>query len=267
VVPLILASVLEQLDVPRSSVVYVQSSTDWLARAGIDAGEALKTLREWVMPSGTLVMPSYPFRVTHLEYLQSSPRYDVRTSPSMIGLIPELFRRSDGVCRSLDPDFAIAAEGDAAGEIVATHLADPDPFGRQSVYENVIARDATMIGLGVSLNTNSFIHVIDSRLAVQYRRSPYENLHDAQIVDYTGAVVTVQRRALAPDFQRLTKPSAVVEGVGGDRKVFAAESINGATFFRWRLQPWARWCEAHGRVEAAAGRWPCWLRLLDGGVS
>lgn len=262
-VPLTFPELLDSLSVPRGGTLYVQSSTDWMAKAGFEVPQTLETLREWVEPSGTLVMPSYPFRVTHLEYLSSRPRYDVRRTPAMIGLIPELFRRSDRVERSLDPDFAIAAEGASAPHIVDTDLRDPDPFGRVSVYERLIADGATLVGLGVSVNTNSFIHVIDSRMDGAYPRSPYGATFDVDVIDRGGVERSVRRRALVPEFQRLTKPSAVAAAMGEGAAAFRSRTVNGAVFFRWDLRLWSRWCDDHARAAIAAGRWPCWLSLLD----
>jgi aminoglycoside 3-N-acetyltransferase len=163
VVSLTLADVLDSLSVPRGGTLYVQSSTDWLAKAGFDPAQTLATLRDWVRPSGTLVMPSYPFRVTHVEYLASRPRFDVRQTPSLIGLIPELFRRGDGVQRSADPDFAIAAEGPDAAAIVDTDLAEPDPFGRHSVYERLLTRSTTLVGLGgVPASSARQLHAVNA---------------------------------------------------------------------------------------------------------
>ena len=261
-VPLTLAEVLDSLSVPRGGILYVQSSTDWLARAGFDPAQTLATLRDWVRSSGTLVMPSYPFRVTHLEYLASRPRYDVRQTPSLVGLIPELFRRADSVHRSADPDFAIAAEGPDAEGIVDTDLGEPDPFGRNSVYERLLTRPATLVGLGVSLNTNSFIHVIDSRYAAAYPRSPYGELFDVEVIGRDGVPRTVQRRAIAPEFQRQTKPSAVAAAIGEGTPAFTMRSIDGVMFFRWDLTRWSAWCDGHAREAAGSGRWPCWLSLL-----
>ena len=101
------ASVLEALAVPRGGIVYVQSSVDWLQRAGLRAPEMLSTLLDWTGPDGTLVMPSYPFHSTHQEYLSMGPTFDVRRTPAVIGLVPEMFRRTTGVVRSLDPDFSV----------------------------------------------------------------------------------------------------------------------------------------------------------------
>ena len=262
-VSLTLAAVLESLSVPRGGTLYVQSSTDWLAKAGIDPAQTLATLRDWVRPSGTLVMPSYPFRVTHLEYLASRPRFDVRQTPSLVGLVPELFRRGDRVHRSLDPDFAIAAEGPDAVRMVATDLEEPDPFGRGSVYERILTAPATLVGLGVSLNTNSFIHVIDSRYAAAYPRSPYGELFDVEVVGRDGVPRIARRRALMPAFQQQTKPSAIATAIGEGTPAFAMRSIDGALFFRWDLERWLAWCDDHARQAAGSGRWPCWLRGLD----
>jgi aminoglycoside N3'-acetyltransferase len=260
-VQLTLHALLDELQVPRSGALYVQSSADWLGKAGFGPQETLTALREW-MQAGTLVMPTYPFRVTHAEYLESRPRYDVVKTPAAIGLIPEVFRRTAGVRRSLDPDFCIAALGADAGEIVATDLSDDDPFSATSVYARLVERQATMLGLGVSLNTNSFIHVIDSRLSDQYPSPAYGPRYPVDVVDHRQVATTVWRRVLMPEFQRLTQPSRIVAEGAPDRDTFASRTINGAHFFRWNLTRWSAWCDAHGRAALAAGQWPCWLSRL-----
>jgi len=257
---LTLAAIFDELELPRSGVLYVQSSTDWLQKAGFSASETLTALLDWTS-AGTLVMPVYPFRTTHIEYLRSSPRFDVRKSAAAIGLIPEVFRRTAGVRRSLDPDFSIAALGADSADIVRTTADDDDPFSGGSVYARLIKRGAMMVGLGVSLNTNSFIHVIDSRLSAHYPRPAYDGRFAVEVVDEHGAVSTVSRRALQPDFQRLTQPSAVVAATAGS-PIFASRTIDGVNFFRCDLPPWSAWCESHGRAAAAADQWPCWLSRL-----
>lgn len=257
-----LPRLLDELEVPRGGILYVQLSTDWLDRAGIAARDVVPALRDRVGDAGTLVMPAYPCRTTHLEYLHSGPVYDVRRTSAGIGLIPEVFRRSEGVQRSLDPDFCIAAAGPDAAALVATDAAEEDPFGRASVYERLIARGATHIGLGVSLNTSSFIHVIDSRLESLYPRPVYAGRFAVDVIDQAGARRTVWRRALAPEFQRLTQPSAIASALAGDHAALSSRAVNGALFVRWDLPRWAAWCEAHGRSARAADAWPCWLARL-----
>jgi aminoglycoside N3'-acetyltransferase len=254
--------VLDTLEVPKDSILFVQSSTDWIERAGFSPVEVLRVLREWIGTAGTLVMPAYPCKTTHFEYLSTRPTYDARRTPAGIGLIPEVFRRHPGVRRSLDPDFCISAEGPDAEDIVRADPAEEDPFGRKSVYERLIARGTVHVGLGVSLNTSSFIHVIDSRLEAGYPVPVYSGRASADVVDFDGTRRTVWRRVLAPDFQRLTQPSAVASALAADVATFASTVVGSSSFFRWQLPRWASWCESHARAALAKGEWPCWLSRL-----
>jgi hypothetical protein len=83
------------------------------------------------------------------------------------------------------------------------------------------------------------------------------------VVDDRAVATTVWRRALRPEFQRLTQPSRVVEEGGHDRRTFAMLTIEGANFFRWGLARWSAWCDGHARAASAAGQWPCWLSRLN----
>jgi aminoglycoside N3'-acetyltransferase len=258
------AAVLETLGVPRQRVLYVQASADWIQRAGIGVSDLLAALLEFTGAEGTLVMPTYPFHTTHQQYLESHAEYDVRRTPAGIGLLPEIFRRTTGTVRSLDPDFCVTALGKDADAIVGTEPAASDPFGTDSSYQRMIDRHATLVGLGVSLNTNSFIHVVDSRAEAGYPSPVYEDrLFPMTVIDASGRSREVLRKALRPQFQLQTSPSAIVPAMRPASAVFASLEIDGARFFRWDLARWASWCLAHARQQAAAGRWPCWLSRLD----
>ena len=259
------ASVLEALGVPRGGIVYVQSSVDWLQRAGLRAPEMLSTLLDWTGPDGTLVMPSYPFHSTHQEYLSMGPTFDVRRTPAAMGLMPEMFRRTAGVVRSLDPDFSVCARGAEAGAIVGSVPAAPDPFGPDSSYQRMLGRVTTLVGLGVSLNTNSFIHVIDSRAGAGYPAAVYDDrVYLATVIDGKGDSRVVGRKCLRPPFQQLTSPSAVGDAMRPSSDVFTTIEIAGARFFRWDLSAWSTWCVSHAADRAARGEWPCWLTRLAG---
>jgi aminoglycoside N3'-acetyltransferase len=256
-------AVLERLGVPRQRVLYVQASADWIQRAGLGASDTLAALLDWTGDRGTLVMPSYPFHTTHLQYLDSHAVYDVRRTPAGIGLLPEMFRRTAGAVRSLDPDFCVTALGREADAIVGTEPAAPDPFGMDSSYQRMLDRRATFVGLGVSLNTNSFIHVVDSRAESGYPSSVYEDrLFPMTVIDAGGRSRGVLRKGLRPQFQQLTSPSAIVSVMKPAEAVFATVEINGARFFKWDLGAWSSWCRAHAREQASGSRWPCWLTRL-----
>lgn len=265
--PATLAGVLEQLDVPRQRLLYVQSSVDWIQRAGFGAAEVIPTLLDWAGSAGTLVMPTYPFHSTHLDYLESRVPFDVLRTPATIGLLPEMFRRTKGVVRSLDPDFCVSAIGSDADAVVGTEPAEPDPFGQDSSYQRMIDREAVLVGLGVSLNTNSFIHLIDSQAAAGYPAPVYgDALFSMTVVDAGGGTREVSRKALRPEFQRLTSPSAIEAVMMPAAQVFGGFEIDGTRFFKWELAPWASWCLDHARRKAGTGEWPCWLSRVGGHV-
>jgi aminoglycoside N3'-acetyltransferase len=254
---------LEQLRVPRQAVLYVQASADWIQRAGIGAADMLAALLEWTADGGTLVMPSYPFQTTHQQYLESGAVYDVRRTPAAIGLLPEMFRRTTGAVRSLDPDFCVTAKGQYAEAIAGVEPAAPDPFGPDSSYQRMLDRHATLVGLGVSLNTNSFIHVIDSRSEPGYPSPVYDSRpFAATTIDARGRARAMARKALLPPFQQLTAPSAINSVMAPADDAFTTTEINAARFFRWDLDQWSTWCLAHARQQADADAWPCWLSRL-----
>ena len=256
------SAVLEALDVPKGRLLYVQSSVDWIQKAEITATDTLNTLLEWTT-GGTLVMPSYPFHSTHREYLETGPTFDVRRSPSAIGLLPEMMRRTKGVVRSLDPDFPVAALGHDAEVIVGTAPAEPDPFGNDSSYQRMLDRRCTLVGLGVSLNTTSFIHRIDSRVGQGYPSAVYEDqLFSTTVIDLAGERRTVARKALKPAFQQLISPSAINQEMQPADAVFRTIELGGARFFKWDLDAWSAWCLAHARARASLAEWPCWLTRL-----
>ena len=257
-------ALLEMLEVPRDGVLYVQASADWVQRAGFGVSETLIALLDWARDGGTLVMPTYPFHTTHRQYLDTHPVYDVRRTPAGIGLLPEMFRRTSGALRSLDPDFCVTALGADADAIVGSAPAEPDPFGIDSSYQRVLDRGGTLLGLGVSLNTNSFIHVIDSRAQSGYKSPVYDGrVFPTTVIDADGVFRQVMRRALRPAFQQLTQPSAIGTAMQPAANIFATAEINGSRFFKWDLASWSSWCLDHAASQAAAGAWPCWLSRIE----
>jgi aminoglycoside N3'-acetyltransferase len=253
------ADLLAALDVTPGAVTYVHSSHDWIERAGVSGSDVLRTLQARA-GRATVVMPAYPSRVTHVEYLQTLPVFDVQRTPAAVGLLAEAFRRTAGAVRSADPDFSIVALGPDAGRLTVTDPEEHDPFGPRSVYRRLIDEDALLVGLGVSLNTNSFIHVIDSALETMYPWPVYEPAPlTATVVGADGTHRVVRRRALRPMFQTSTRPAAIAEALADDAATFRRVTLNNAIFFRWHLKRWERWCLEHARRELAAGRPPCWL--------
>ena len=106
-----LASLFEELSVPRDRVVYIHSSMDWMLKASLDVNEVTGTLISWFSEGGTLVMPTFPFVRGHEAHLRTRPHLDVRATPTRSGLLNEWVRRHPRARRSLDPDLPVSAIG------------------------------------------------------------------------------------------------------------------------------------------------------------
>lgn len=132
------------------------------------AGELLQALIDFVGPERTLVMPAFNFG----EYgegardmLRDNPRFDLRRSPSQMGLLTELFRRSAGVVQSRHPVYRIAALGPQAAELIAGHENAPSGMGENTPFDYMARHNAHILGIGKTFQVMTQVHHVESLLA------------------------------------------------------------------------------------------------------
>ena len=246
----------------------MHSSMDWLGKAGVgDALCWLETLQQWVGRGGTLVMPSFPIRGSHLGYLKSRPLFDVRHTPSRAGLLTEIFRRSPNVRRTYEPDLPVAFWGEMGSFLASTpnFAYDQDPFGPGTTFRRLLDEvQPTLVGLGVSLNTNGFIHVVDSKLKSRYRMPLYsDDNFEATTVDYDGRRHTMLCRAVLDKIRNGIKPSAIFHEVVSRAEAFTSLRIGEVQFYRCNLSEWQEVCLQHANRRLSRGQLPIWLEALD----
>jgi aminoglycoside 3-N-acetyltransferase len=176
------------LGVRAGDILFVHASLD---RIGADAGAGqalVSRLLEAVGSEGSVFMPSYPWPPPS-GFPPPGSVFNVRRTPSRAGLLSEMFRRSPGVTRSESYYLPLAGCGRYAPAVLSDQIGVAEPFGWDSSFGR-LARDSRtrILGLGVSLNTTSFIHVADHAL---YRRYgfPYYDATPA-----TGTVICVDGR-------------------------------------------------------------------------
>src|SRR5512137_302949 len=94
-----LASDLLELGVRPEGVLLVHSSLKALGPRAGGPAHVIAGLQRALGPRGTLLMPALSYASVTPEH----PLFDLRTTPSCVGIIPETFRRMPGVLRSLHP--------------------------------------------------------------------------------------------------------------------------------------------------------------------
>jgi len=98
------------------------------------------------MPTFFLGQPVSDFNVRDV-YTQN-PVFDVKQCISQTGLISEVFRRQEGVLRSLHPTHSICAIGPLAARLTETHHLAETNFGVGSPFEIMTSYNTVILGIG-----------------------------------------------------------------------------------------------------------------------
>jgi aminoglycoside 3-N-acetyltransferase len=169
-----------------------------LSRVGYVEGGAdavIDELQARLGPTGTLLMPSFPTSGSMLDYLDAGEPFDVRHSPSRVGLITEVFRRRPDVHRSLHPTSAVCAWGAGAERYLDRHEHSPTPFGDATPYGR-LANDPRAKILMIETHVHSFLHHLQER--VDFPNLFLPGVRPARYVDHDGVERTTMTRVMRP---------------------------------------------------------------------
>jgi len=154
--------------------------------------ELLHMLMDFCGPDKTLVMPAFYFGDPKIgsvtETFTLRPQFNLKRSPSQMGLMTELFRRSKGVVQSRHPVYRVAALGPLAQELVAGHENASGPAGFGSPFEYMAAHDTMVIGIGKSYHVMTQVHHVDELMGEDFPipRTPVEQRAKLQAVVIDG---------------------------------------------------------------------------------
>lgn len=159
------------------------------------ARDLLNFLLQFVGPERTLAMPAFFFgspESFNRAYYRKHPRFDVRRTPSQMGLVTELFRRRPGVTRSLHPTHSVCALGPLAHELCATHHLSPFACGKRSPFAVMGRYKTVIVGLGVEYYRSlTQVHCIEDCLGDRFPlpRDTHEEPLRVEIVDRSSATM------------------------------------------------------------------------------
>ena len=106
---------------------------------------------------GLLIFPTHTWDRVGKDH----PVFDSRKDPSCVGILSELFRQRPGVVRSLHPTHSVAALGKDARAYTAGEEKAVTPLPRDGCWGRLLDRDATILFLGCSLRSNTFLHGVE----------------------------------------------------------------------------------------------------------
>lgn len=186
------------LGLAGGDVVLVHSSLSSLGQVDGGPQTVIGALLEVLGREGTLLMPSFQGGGEH-DLLRRGCVFDLRTSPSELGLITETFRLMPGVIRSISPTHCTAGYGKGAAEILEGHQYCNVSVGRGSPYEKVVGAEGKILLLGVTHASNTTLHFVENTNgAPTVCREKFNPL----VIDTNGRCWMVPTHSHMPGLQR-----------------------------------------------------------------
>lgn len=137
------------------------------------------------------------FGGTAVAYARANPLFDVVGTPSRMGLLTELFRRSPGVVRSIHPTHPVAIWGRDANVIAAGHRLAGTPF------ETLLKRHGKMVLLGTDISVLTFFHMLEEILERELPVSPFtDEVFHLQSKTREGQILDTNCRLFEPSVSR-----------------------------------------------------------------
>lgn len=231
-----LIACLRSLGLKKGDTVLLHSGFDPLCGFRGSIGALTNAFLEVIGAEGNLLMVSLPYRSSSLEYLKNLKSFDVRRTPSMMGLVSEFFRRRPNVLRSLHPTHPMLACGPDAEWIVADHELCRYPCGPGTPFEKLVSLDAKAVFFNVPFDNFTFFHnlehLVSSELPFElYTDEPFE----VPVIDKSGESKTVTTFVFSLDAIR-RRQFHVLEGEMRRRRMIRKGRVGNSYILSARLR-------------------------------
>lgn len=180
---------LESLEIPRDGVLLIHSSFKDLSRLGYYAETVIETLVDY-MSTGTLLMPTMSWR----SVTPDNPIFDELQTPSITGVLTEIFRTKFAERRSLHPTHSVAGRGSHLEGLLSTHHLEELPCSSRSPWGLLADYDARVMMLGVEMDSCTLVHHVEQVIAPELYMRPSETRERYTCRDRFGIEVEMNTR-------------------------------------------------------------------------
>ena len=179
----------KSVGVERGMTVCVHSALSQLGYVVGGPATIIEALMETVGSDGCILMPSFPMSGTIEQYLDEGKPFDVRNSPSRVGMITEIFRRHPDATRSLHPTNPLAGWGRGAEGYLRDHEKSLTPYGHDTPYGRLAKSDDAFI-LMLETHVHSYLLHLQERSDMPNFYLP--ETREASYIDWDGNLKTMQ---------------------------------------------------------------------------
>ena len=256
------ADLLDRLQVEPGDAVFVHSSLNRLQADVKAALTLIAAFEDRLGPSGTLFMPSYIWRGRSGAPLPGTV-LDIRRTPSQVGLLTEVFRRSPGTTRSESYWVPVCGRGRLAEEVLADQAGVQHPFAADSTFGRLLSCNAKVIGLGVSLNTSSLSHLPDLALERFY---PFRIFSEeplvGKVISWDGSVKETSSCIVNSEIIVDYAPSLLIERSPILRSHVLKFCDGSTIFFSYSIKVYFEEALRMGQQCLQAGQLPPWVERI-----
>ena len=184
-----------ELGIKGGDKVFVHASMNRMGYIEGGAETVITALMEAVGDRGSIFMPTFSMAGSMESCLNSGRVFDVRTTPSQMGVISETFRKREGVLRSLHPTHSVAGWGKDAECFLRDHDKSPTPFGYDTPFGRA-AEDADTYILMIETHIHSLLHHLQERAAFPDLFLP--GLREVPVIGWNGDRTIISTRVMRP---------------------------------------------------------------------
>lgn len=173
---------LSKAGITKEGILLVHISLKSMGELENRADTVLDALMEY-KKDGLLVIPTHTWNNVNGE----DSVYDVLNTVSCVGILPEIFRKREGVVRTLHPTHSLGVYGKGAEEFAAGEEKCNTPCAPNSCYGKLIDQNAQVLLVGVNFGRNTSVHCIEEMMNVPNRIKETAELY--KIIDKDGSKI------------------------------------------------------------------------------
>ena len=197
---------IKKIGIHAGMIVFLHSSFKSLGFDGTPQ-EVIQAFQEVLTTEGTLLLPALSYKTVDKDHLY----FHYYDTPSCVGVISEIFRKSENVKRSLNPIHSVCAWGKLQDIFTQDHEKDTITLGEHSPYAKLLQYNSKICMLGCSLKPNTFMHYVENRNHVPYRQTKWIRNMTITDASYRSFIKEIHLPDMSSYIQRYDRIEALLE--------------------------------------------------------
>lgn len=193
---------LQHNGIKSGDAIMVHSSLSKIGYVEHGANTLINALLQTIGTEGTLMMPAFPAVGYNYDYLKTQPVFDVKQTPSKMGIVTETFRKQPNVLRSLHPTDSVSAKGKQALYLVKDHFAQLTPYNANSPFYRLCQWKGKILMIGVDLNSLTNLHTLEDAVSDFEYPVYHKTIFTTSLIDHDGKKLSMQTKVHDPVYSK-----------------------------------------------------------------